>query len=366
MLSPLPACSTIGILGGGQLGRMLALAGGELGFDVCIYEPEPDCPAGRVAAQVWTAAWDDSAALADFAKSVDVVTFEFENVPAESLAQIAAITPIRPGVRSLELTQDRLVEKEFVTTLGLMTAPFAAVNGADNLRAAHDRLGPQGIIKTRRFGYDGKGQMRITGPDDVKMACEALAQQDWIYEGFVDFACEVSVILARDAQGAMAAYDVTRNVHRAGILHTSSVPADLAPDLCAKALEHAQRIGAALDHIGVLAVEFFVTRDGALIVNEIAPRVHNSGHWTQDGCAVSQFQQHMRAVAGWPLGETGRLVARAEMTNLIGDDVAAWQSLIGQPNALLHLYGKRDARAGRKMGHVNCVTPWADGHNAGG
>ncbi len=345
----------IGILGGGQLGRMLALAGAELGFDIYVYEPEADCPAGRVSAHVVTAPWDDLDALGDFADGVDVVTFEFENVPAASLAHVAAIAPIRPGIKSLELTQDRLVEKQFINNLGLATAAFAPINSVEALAHAVTQLGPQGILKTRRFGYDGKGQIRINAATDLADAWNMIKGQEWIVEGLVDFDYEVSIVLARGLDGKVAWFDATQNVHVGGILHTSTVPSSLSANLAQTALEQAIIIATALDHVGVLAVEFFVTKSGDLIINEIAPRVHNSGHWTQDGCTACQFQQHMRAVAGWPLGDPTRHAPRIEMTNLIGDDVLLWKGLASETGAFLHLYGKRDAREGRKMGHVNRI-----------
>ena len=345
--------STIGILGGGQLGRMLALAAAELGFDVHLYEPQADCPAGRVAAKCVTAAWDDLAALSAFADGVDVLTFEFENVPAESLAHVAAIKPIRPGIKSLELTQDRLLEKRYINSLGLATAPFAEVGSLAQLHEAHATLGPNAILKTRRFGYDGKGQIRVSASSDLAEIWDQTSGQDWIFEGFVDFEREVSVIVARGLDGSMATFDITENVHRGGILHSSTVPAVCDVHIADLALSHARTIAEALDHVGVLAVEYFVTRDGKLIVNEIAPRVHNSGHWTQNGCNVCQFQQHMRAVAGWPLGDPKRHANHIEMTNLIGEDILDWQNLASKIGTFVHLYGKRDVRAGRKMGHVN-------------
>lgn len=347
--------SKIGILGGGQLGRMLALAGAKLGFDVHIFEPELGCPAGRVAAQCVTAPWDDLEALSRFAAGVDVLTFEFENVPATSLAHVAQIKPIRPGIKSLELTQDRLIEKAFINELGLTTAPYAKIDNLQELQRAVIQFGPSGILKTRRFGYDGKGQVRIDATSDLTQIWDDIKGQAWIFEGFVDFAFEVSVIFARGHDGAIAAFDVTQNIHQNGILHTSVVPSSLNKAQGAAALLQASIIARALDHVGVLAIEFFVSKDGDLIVNEIAPRVHNSGHWTMDGCNVCQFQQHIRAVAGWPLGDPTRHSAQIEMTNLIGDDVDNWQSLAAETGAFLHLYGKRQARAGRKMGHVNRV-----------
>lgn len=348
----LPAGGKIGILGGGQLGRMLALAGAQLGFDVHIYEPEADCPAGRVA-HCTTAPWDDLGALAQFAKGVDALTFEFENVPAASLAHVGTFAPIRPSTTCLELTQDRLVEKRFINSLGLATAPFEDIATIDALQEALEQFGSQGILKTRRFGYDGKGQVRVRKGDDLTSLQEDLARQAWILEGFVDFACEISVILARSLSGDVRAFDVTQNVHRNGILHTSTIPAHVDQATQNAAKQQAVAIAQALGHVGVLAVEFFVTGSGGLVVNEIAPRVHNSGHWTQDGCNVCQFSQHMRAVAGWPLGDPSRHCTAIEMTNLIGEDVLAWPELTREDRSFLHLYGKREARAGRKMGHIN-------------
>jgi 5-(carboxyamino)imidazole ribonucleotide synthase len=355
VVEPLRQGAKIGILGGGQLGRMLSLAAAQLGFDVIIYEPEPDCPAGRVSASCYSAPWDDKVALGEFAASVDVVTFEFENVPAQSLAHIGAIAPIRPGLKSLEHTQDRLIEKTFIANLGLQTAPFAALGSQQDLVDACAALGPEAILKTRRFGYDGKGQIRLDTSSNLDAIWGDISGQDWIFEGFVDFKTEVSVILARDVNGTISTFDVTQNVHRAGILHTSTVPADIAQSSRAAAIAQATRLAHALDHIGVMAVEFFVRDDGTLIVNEIAPRVHNSGHWTQDGCNTCQFQQHIRAIAGWPLGDVARHASAITMTNLIGDDIARIDGLIGAQGTHLHLYGKRQTRSGRKMGHVNKV-----------
>ena len=345
--------STIGILGGGQLGRLLALAAAELGFDCVVYEPELDCPAGRVAAQCMSAAWDDLKSLAAFAERVDVITFEFENVPAASLAFLADKKPIRPGLKSLQQTQDRYVEKRFLSGLGLKTAPFIAVDSLESLNHAVAEIGTPAILKTRTLGYDGKGQVRLRSPDDAKAAWLELKGHSCVLEGFVPFEREVSVIVARGGDGSLVPFDVTENVHQDGILRTSSVPARISPSVEAAALDAAARISHALEHIGVLAVEFFVLADGGLIVNEIAPRVHNSGHWTQDGCAASQFQQHIRAIANWPLASTQRLSAQIIMTNLIGHEVDAWSQLSQKDNCFLHLYGKRQVREGRKMGHIN-------------
>jgi 5-(carboxyamino)imidazole ribonucleotide synthase len=345
--------STIGILGGGQLGRLLALAAAELGFDCVVYEPEADCPAGRVAAHCINTAWDDFESLAAFADRVDVITFEFENVPAASLAFLADKKPIRPGLKSLQQTQDRYVEKQFLRSLALKTAPFAAVDSLDSLIQAVAEIGTPAILKTRTLGYDGKGQTRLRSPEDSSAAWLELKGQSCVLEGFVPFEREISVLVARSSDGSLVTFDVTENVHEDGILRTSSVPARISPSVEAAALDAAARISHALEHTGVLAVEFFVLADGGLIVNEIAPRVHNSGHWTQDGCAASQFQQHIRAVANWPLASTQRLSAHVIMTNLIGHEVDAWAELSRKDNCFLHLYGKRQVRDGRKMGHIN-------------
>ncbi|SFP80560.1 5-(carboxyamino)imidazole ribonucleotide synthase [Tranquillimonas alkanivorans] len=346
--------ATIGILGGGQLGRMLSVAASRLGLKCHIYDPSPEPPAGHVADAVTTAAWDDAEALAAFAEAVDVVTYEFENVPTASLDRIEAIRPIRPGREALRISQDRLTEKEFLSGLGLATAPFAPVDTANDLNEALRIIGTPAILKTRRFGYDGKGQARITGPEDAEAALASLEGAPAILEGFVEFSHEVSVIGARGIDGAVACYDPGENEHREGILRTTTVPARLSGGQTTDAVLLAGRILNALDYVGVMGVELFVTPRG-LIVNEIAPRVHNSGHWTQNGAVIDQFEQHIRAVAGWPLGD-GRRHADVVMENLIGDEAARLPELSADPTAALHLYGKAEARPGRKMGHVNRIT----------
>ena len=356
MTDLLPPGSVIGILGGGQLGRMLSVAAARLGLTCHIYEPGPACPASHVAARTWTAAYDDHAALTEFARSVDVVTFEFENVPPDALDVIEAIRPIRPGRQALVTSRDRLAEKTFLTGLGLRTAPFADVPDAQALRAALDRIGTPAILKTRTLGYDGKGQARLRTPEDAGQALAALAGAPAILEGFVDFSAEVSVIGARGLDGAVACFDPGENVHEDGILRTTTVPARLSPSQRTDAVLIAARILNALDYVGVLGVELFVTPAG-LIVNEIAPRVHNSGHWTQTGCLIDQFEQHIRAVAGWPLGDGSRH-SDVRMENLIGDDVLRVPDL-ARDNASLHLYGKGAPRPGRKMGHLNRILPQA-------
>ena len=350
MLSP---GATIGILGGGQLGRMLSVAASRLGFQCHIYEPGPNPPAGHVAARVTTASYDDIEALRAFAQSVDVITYEFENVPAASLDALEAIRPIRPNRRALAVSQDRIAEKDFLTGLGLTTAPYARVTDAASLDAALARIGAPAILKTTRLGYDGKGQARIKAPGDAAGALAAMHGAEAVLEGFIDFSHEVSVIAARGLDGSVACYDPGENVHKDGILHTTTLPARLSPGQRSDAVLIAARILNALDYVGVLGVELFVTPRG-LLVNEIAPRVHNSGHWTQAGCAVDQFEQHIRAIAGWPLGDGGRH-ADVVMENLIGADVERVPALARERGTQIHLYGKAEVKAGRKMGHVNRI-----------
>ncbi len=353
MTSPLPTGATIGILGGGQLGRMLSIAASRLGFRCHIYEPGTAPPAGHVADRVTTAPYDDIAALSAFAASVDVITYEFENVPEPSLDAAEALCPIRPNRRALSVAQDRIVEKDFLTGLGLVCAPYRAVMDLPGLEAALADIGGPAILKTTRLGYDGKGQARIMQASDVPDAWATLQGAASVLEGFIDFSHEISVIVARGMDGAVACFDPGENVHQGGILHTTTVPARLSPGQRTDAVLIAARIVNALDYVGVMGVEMFVTKAG-LIVNEIAPRVHNSGHWTQAGCAVDQFEQHIRAIAGWPLGDGARF-ADVVMENLIGDDVARVPALATERNVSIHLYGKSDVRPGRKMGHVNRI-----------
>ena len=350
MIEPLPPGSVIGILGGGQLGRMLALAAARLGLRCHIYDPAPDCPAAQVSARHWAASYGDAGALADFAASAAVVTFEFENIPPAALDVVEALRPIRPGRRALATARDRLVEKTFLQGLGLAVAPFAAVDDLAGLQAALAVVGTPAILKTRTLGYDGKGQVRIVDAADADAAWAAMSGAPALLEGFASFTREVSVIAARGMDGSVSAYDPGENAHQDGILRTTTVPARLSLRDRTDAVLLAGRILNALDYVGVLGVELFVTPAG-LIVNEIAPRVHNSGHWTQAGCVVDQFEQHIRAVAGWPLGDGSRF-ADVVMENLIGDDIARLPAL-ARENAGLHLYGKAEARPGRKMGHVN-------------
>ena len=356
MTEPLPTGAVIGILGGGQLGRMLAVAASRLGLRTHIYEPGA-APAADVAHAVTQAGYDDAAALTAFARAVDVVTYEFENIPTAALDLIEAIRPIRPGREALRISQDRLREKDFLTGLGLTCAPYRAVDTLGDLRAALAELGCPAILKTRTLGYDGKGQVRITDPTQAADAFAAMAGAAAILEGLVTFDREVSVIAARGLDGRVAAFDPGENVHVAGILRPTTVPATLTARHRQDAVLLAGRVLNALDYVGVMGVELFVTPVG-LLVNEIAPRVHNSGHWTQQGCAVDQFEQHMRAVAGWPLGDGARF-ADVVMENLIGDDMDRVRAIAREPLAALHLYGKAEAKPGRKMGHVNRVIPRA-------
>ncbi len=353
MTEPLAQGATIGILGGGQLGRMLSVAAARLGYKTCIFEPGGDCPASHVANYHFQADYGDADALTRFAQSADVVTFEFENIPTTALDLIEAHAPIHPGRQALATSQDRLDEKTFLQGLGLLTAPFANVENARDLTQALDAIGAPAILKTRRMGYDGKGQARIMTAGEAADALAAMQGAPAILEGFVDFSHEVSVIAARGLDGAVACYDPGENVHQDGILRTTTVPARLNHAQHTDAILIAGRILNALDYVGVMGVELFVT-PGGLIVNEIAPRVHNSGHWTQNGCTICQFEQHIRAITGWPLGDGSRH-ADVVMENLIGDDMYQVPQ-IATTDAALHLYGKAAVKPGRKMGHVNRVS----------
>jgi 5-(carboxyamino)imidazole ribonucleotide synthase len=353
MTEPLPQGAVIGILGGGQLGRMLAMAAARLGYRAHVFEPGA-APAADVAAAWTQAPYEDADALRRFAGGCDVVTYEFENIPATALDVLSGTVPLHPGRRALEISQDRLREKDFLASLGLAVAPYAAVDEPSDLPSALAATGSPAILKTRRFGYDGKGQARIADPAAAEAALSTLAGAPAIAEGVVAFTSEISVIAARGQDGAVAAYDPGENVHVDGILSTTTVPAAVPAGLRTDAVLVASRILTALDYVGVLGVELFVTR-GGLVVNEIAPRVHNSGHWTQAGCAVDQFEQHIRAIAGWPLGDGSRH-ANVVMENLIGTDVRRATALAAERGVQVHLYGKDDVREGRKMGHVNRVT----------
>jgi 5-(carboxyamino)imidazole ribonucleotide synthase len=346
--------ATIGILGGGQLGRMLALAAARLGFKCHVFAPVPDSPAFDVVHRVSRADYTDTEALDRFAGSVDVVTYEFENVPAETATFLSARVPVVPDPKILATTQDRLAEKDFVTALRIRTASYAAVDAPAGLKAALDRIGRPAVLKTRRFGYDGKGQAMIENGSDLDAAWRAVGGQPSILEAFVPFAREVSVIAARARDGKVECFDVTENEHRDHILKVSRVPAQVTQAAAQEARRIAETIAHKFAYVGVFAVEMFVLPDGGLLVNEIAPRVHNSGHWTIDGASVSQFEQHIRAVAGWPLAKPVRH-GRVEMTNLIGSEVEDYRRWLTVPGAAVHLYGKSAVRPGRKMGHVTRV-----------
>jgi 5-(carboxyamino)imidazole ribonucleotide synthase len=351
-MTALPPGATIGILGGGQLGRMLAVAAAGIGYRCHIYAPEDPSPAAEVAAAFTCAGYDDAAALDRFADAVDVVTYEFENVPTAAVARLAARKPIRPGLKPLETAQDRLSEKQFVAGLGGRPAPYAPVDTLDDLHAALDRIGSPAILKTRRFGYDGKGQARIAKPADADAAWQSIGGRPAVLEGFVRFDQEFSVILVRAPDGACRSWTVPENTHEGGVLARSVVPAaGLAATQAGEAAAFAEKVAAALDYVGVLTLEFFATADGPLF-NEMAPRVHNSGHWTIEGAVTSQFENHIRAVVGLPLGDTSLAARAIEMTNLIGADADRWPALFADPAAHVHLYGKGEARPGRKMGHV--------------
>jgi 5-(carboxyamino)imidazole ribonucleotide synthase len=346
--------ATIGILGSGQLGRMLALAAARLGFKCHVFAPDRDSPAFDVVQRATFADYTDMPALGRFADSVDIVTYEFENIPAEAAHFLAARLPVLPDPKVLATTQDRLAEKDFVTALGIGTAPYAAITRPNELCTALERIGWPAVLKTRRFGYDGKGQTTIGRGTELDAAWREVGCQPSILEAFVPFEREVSVVAARAHDGTVECFDVTENDHRDHVLKISRVPAGL-PDAAAR---EARRIAGAIaqrfGYVGVLAVEMFVLRDGGLLVNEIAPRVHNSGHWTLDGASVSQFEQHIRAVAGWPLAKPVR-GGRVEMINLIGSEVGDYQKWLVVPGAAIHLYGKTHVRPGRKMGHVTRV-----------
>lgn len=355
MSKPLPPGSTIGIIGGGQLGRMSALAAARLGYRVHVFTPETDSPAEQVAAQATVAAYDDLAALEVFAGSVDVITFEFENIPAPSLRLLDSLAPVRPSWHVLEIAQDRISEKRFFNGIGIATAPWAEISSLDDLRQAAERIGRPAVLKTTRLGYDGKGQVKITAKTDLDQAWSSLGGAVGVLEGFIDFSGEISVIVARGLDGQTVAFEPAWNVHANHILDTTTVPAPISPPLADRATQVALKAAQALDLVGLLAVEMFVTKCGDVLVNEMAPRPHNSGHWTMDACVTDQFEQFIRAVCGLPLGIPDRH-SDAVMTNLIGKDVDNWLALLREPGAKLHLYGKAEARSGRKMGHVTRLS----------
>ncbi|MGV1894569.1 5-(carboxyamino)imidazole ribonucleotide synthase [Agrobacterium vitis] len=345
---------TIGIIGGGQLGRMLAMAAARLGLKTIVLEPQADCPAAQVANRQIIADYADEAALAELAASCDVVTYEFENVPVAAAEALARTVPVYPPAKALAVSQDRLSEKRFLNDNGIATAPFRTVDSQADLEQALAEFGGEGVLKTRRFGYDGKGQRVYRKGDDASGGYQALGAVPLILEGFVPFAREISIIAARSISGEIACYDPAENIHRDGILHTSTVPASISPQTAAAAKSASEKLLTGLDYVGVVGLELFLMADGSLIANEMAPRVHNSGHWTEAACVISQFEQHIRAVTGLPLGDPARH-GDCVMTNLIGDDIEAVPDWLAKPGVLVHLYGKAEARPGRKMGHVTEV-----------
>ena len=348
--------ATIGILGGGQLGRMTALAAARLGYRVHVFAGEADSPAAQVCGAATVASYDDEAALARFAAAIDVATFEFENIPADAVRRVAALKPVMPRPEILEISQDRIKEKDFLRTIGVATTAYQEIGDVVALDGALSKLTGRAVLKSARMGYDGKGQVSISAATAPDEAWRRMGAPRGILESFVDFQCEVSVIVARAADGAMAVYPPVENRHVNHILDTTIAPASLPPATARQAETIARDIAARLGLVGVLAVEMFVTRDGRLLVNELAPRPHNSGHWTIDACATSQFEQLVRAVCGLPLGSTERH-ADAVMKNLIGDEVETWREAIADPAARLHLYGKHTVSPGRKMGHVTRLKP---------
>jgi 5-(carboxyamino)imidazole ribonucleotide synthase len=348
--------ATIGILGGGQLGRMTALAASALGYRCHIYDPLKDSPAKQVTSLSTTADYTNKLALGRFAKAVDVITFEFENVPGDSAEFLAERKPVRPGPNALRIAQDRIKEKDFLRSIGVGTAPYQAVKTEEELRRAFDTIGPRGILKTVRMGYDGKGQVGIRNDSDLPAIWRGFGSIDGIFEGFVEFACEVSVIIARTEAGKTATYAPVENQHANHILDTTIAPARVKPEIAMRAVAIAKHIAVKLDLIGIIAVEMFVTHHGEVLVNELAPRPHNSGHWTIDACYTSQFEQLVRAICGLPLGSPERH-SDAVMKNLIGADIEKWREAVNDPLQKIHLYGKDEAKPGRKMGHVTKLIP---------
>jgi 5-(carboxyamino)imidazole ribonucleotide synthase len=355
MSFPLAPGATIGVLGGGQLGRMLSMAAARLGFDVVILTPEVNSPAARVSARTIVAAYDDLAALDELADRCAVITCEFENVPAQALAHLEQRgAAVAPGSNAFAIAQDRLAEKTFLNQAGLPTVRFAEVNGLTDLQAALDRFGAPLLLKSRRGGYDGKGQAWVRSPGEASAALHAIGDRPAIVETPANFVRECAIIAARGRDGRTALYPLTRSEHEGGILRRTIAPAEAEPSALAAAAAAADRLLAALGYVGVLGLELFERADGSLLANEFAPRVHNTGHWTLDGCATDQFEQHIRAIAGWPLGPT-TATARVEMINLLGEEADRWAVWASDPSAHLWLYGKGEVRSGRKMGHVNLL-----------
>ncbi len=355
----IPPGSTLGMLGSGQLGRMATIAARRLGYRVHVLSPDQDTPTGQVADLEICADYDDSEALSRFAQGVDVVSFEFENVPSQTIEQIVQHAPVRPGGHVLHTTQNRLREKTFLREQGIPVTEFLAIRTVGDLEAVTDADVPA-VLKTAGWGYDGKGQRTVRSLDEPRSAWDDIDNAEAILERFVDFSCEMSVVAARGTDGSFVCYEPVRNVHRNHILDVSSVPAQLSSDAEKQAMEIAQTIFDGLDVVGVLCVEFFVTEDGRALVNELAPRPHNSGHLTIDAHATCQFEQQVRAVCGLPLGSTRRLRPAAAMINLLGDvllpEELDWREVLSDPDLKLHLYGKHEARVGRKMGHMTVLA----------
>jgi 5-(carboxyamino)imidazole ribonucleotide synthase len=355
--TPLPPNATIGLVGGGQLGRMSAMAAARLGYRCHILTREVDSPATQVSRAVTISDYRDPASLRAFAAAVDVISFEFENVSAEGLDLLASLRPVRPAPSVLRISQDRIDEKTFLNHAGVATAPWAAVGSREELQQAVQRLGLPAVLKTTRLGYDGKGQAMLRALDDLDPAWERLEPKPLVLEGFVDFACEISVVAARGMDGAVTAFDTVENRHRNHILDVTLAPARVSTEVDQAAQSIARRIVEALDLVGLLAVEMFVDGTGGVLVNEIAPRPHNSGHWTIDACPASQFEMHIRSIAGLPLPAATRH-SDAVMKNLIGPEgIALWPAALAEPGIIPHLYGKADALPGRKMGHVTRLFP---------
>lgn len=354
MINPLKQGATIGILGGGQLGRMLSVAASRIGFKTHIFEPNKNPPASHVTHQITCADYSNTKALIAFANSVDIITYEFENIPTDALDTLENICSVLPNRNALATSQDRIIEKDFLNSLGLKTAPYANIKTKQDLDRALQDIATPAILKTRRFGYDGKGQCQIHSIKEAIKAWDTLKNIPCILEGFIDFTHEISVIGARSKNGDVVCYDPGQNIHVDGILHSTTLPAKLTVSQRTDAIILTGKILNALNYVGVMGVELFVTPQG-ILVNEIAPRVHNSGHWTQNGCTIDQFEQHIRAIAGWPLGD-GKRHSNIIMTNLIGDDILKINDLAENSTIALHLYGKEDIKPGRKMGHMNKIT----------
>lgn len=358
MTKPLPAGSTIGIIGGGQLARMLALSAARLGFKTIVLEPQENCPASQVANEHIQKAYDDADGLAKLSEASDVVTYEFENIDVNAVESLTQKIAVYPPAQALRISQDRLVEKDFLQQSGLNTASYRDIASAEALSAALLEFGGRGILKTRRFGYDGKGQIRFSGNQNDLTPDQAIQEfkgAPAILEGFVDFTCEISVIANRSLDGSVTCFEPAENIHKNGILFSSTVPASVSEATKANAIDEATRLIKALNYVGTLGLEFFVMADGSLIANEFAPRVHNSGHWTEAACCISQFEQHIRACVGWPLANQHRH-SDCVMENLLGDDIEKLVTLAREPNIVLHNYGKAEAREGRKMGHFTRLT----------